>query len=284
MSRRENIGFDRRLDLAWLDAAAARSATDVAPEELRAYIWNLLDGVVNGDKVNSARGKTVTVLSHIWCEVPEGAVALRRRAFAQLISCTPDERLALHWAMMVGTYPVFIDAAAATGRLLMLQGNFTLAHLTRRLVTLWGERSTLSRAAQRIVRSMIQWGVLHDTSTRGMYSGVLRRRSIGPGVGMLLIEAVLVDADGASLPLEQLVGHPALFPFDVAVNAAHVRSAAQFRVHRQGLDSDVVELQAAAITKPTALDLPEALPGTVQVRGSDRPRRKVASSTRRRGS
>jgi hypothetical protein len=243
MNRRAHIGFDRRIALEWLDAAAAQAAAGAPTDEMRAYLWNLLDGAVSGDKFNSARGKTVTVLNHIWGEVPGPAASLRERAAAQLEGSTPDERLALHWAMMVGTYPVFTDTAAAVGRLLTLQGSFTLAHLTRRLVGVWGERSTLERAGQRIVRSMVQWGVLRDTATRGMYEAVPRRRKVGPAVGTVLIEALLVDAEEASLHLDQLTGHPAIFPFDLDVNASHVRGASQFRVHRQGLDSDFVELQ-----------------------------------------
>lgn len=243
MNRRANIGFDRRVDLEWLDAVAARAAAGAPTDEMRADLWSLLDGAVSGDKFNSARGKTVTVLNHIWGEVPWPAAPLRERAAAQLEGSTPDERLALHWAMMVGTYPVFTDTAAAVGRLLTLQGSFTLAHLTRRLVGLWGERSTLERAGRRIVRSMVQWGVLRDTATRGMYEAVPRRRLVGPAVGTVLIEALLVDAEEASVSLDQLTGHPAIFPFDLDVNASHVRGASQFRLHRQGLDSDFVELQ-----------------------------------------
>jgi hypothetical protein len=144
---------------------------------------------------------------------------------------------------MVGTYPIFTDVAAATGRLLTLQGSFTLAHLTRRLIGTWGARSTLERALQRIVRSMVQWGVLRDTATRGMYENATRRRPVGQAVGTVLIEALLVDAEEQSISFDQLIGHPATFPFDVALNASHVRGTAQFRVHRQGLDSDFVELQ-----------------------------------------
>jgi len=242
MNRRATIGFDRRIDLEWLDAAAAQAAAGASTREMRAYLWSLLEGVVSGDKSNSARGKTVTVLSHIWGEVPGPGASLRERAVAQLERSTPDERLALHWAMMVGTYPVFADTAAAVGRLLLLQGNFTLAHLTRRLVGLWGERSTIERAGQRIVRSMVQWAVLQDTTTRGMYEAVPRRRKVGPAVGTLLIEALLVDAEEASVSLDQLIGHPASFPFDLDLNASHIRGKSQFRVHRQGLDSDIVEL------------------------------------------
>lgn len=243
MNRRANIGFDRRIDLEWLDAAAAQAAAGAPTNEMRAYLWSLLDGAVSGDKFNSARGKTVTVLTHIWGVRPGPAAALRERAVAQLRESSPDERIALHWAMMIGTYPVFSDTAAAVGRLLTLQGNITLAHLTRRLAEVWGERSTLERAGQRIIRSMIQWGVLRDSAARGMYEAAPRRKKVGPAVGTVLIEALLADAEEASLPLVQLTGHPALFPFDLGVNASDIRGATQFRVHRQGLDSDFVELQ-----------------------------------------
>jgi hypothetical protein len=244
MNRRGTLGFDRRIDLGWLDAAAAQAAAGVPSDEMRANLWSLLDGTVSGDKTNSARGKTVTVLNHIWGTVPRSAASLQKRALAQLEGSTTDERLALHWAMMVGTYPVFTDTATAAGRLLALQGSFTLAHLIRRLVGVWGERSTLERAGQRIVRSMVQWGVLRNTTTHGKYETDPRRRKIGPAVGIVLIESLLVDAEETSIPLEQLTGHPAIFPFDLDLNANHVRSASQFRVHRQGLNSDFVELQA----------------------------------------
>jgi len=144
--------------------------------------------------------------------------------------------------MMLGTYPIFSDVTAAAGRLLMLQGQFTLTHLTRRLVDAWGERSTLERAVQRIVRSMIQWGALRDTATRGMYEKATVHRKVGPAVSKVLIEALLLDAEETSIPFAQLVGHPAIFPFDIDLSAGQIRDAPHFRVHRQGLDSDVVEV------------------------------------------
>jgi hypothetical protein len=244
MTRRATIGFDRRLDIEWLDAAAAQAADGASSAEVREYVWNLLEGVVSGDKSNSARGKTVTVLNHIWGDVPSGTLGLRDRAAQQLSTASTDERVALHWAMMIATYPVFTDVAASAGKLLTLQGSFSLAQLTRRLVRTWGERSTLTRAAQRIVRSMIEWGVLRDTETKGVYERAPSTRSIAPDVAILLVEALLVDAEEDSLPLDQLVGHSAIFPFEIALNASHLRSEPSFQIHRQGLDADFVELRA----------------------------------------
>ncbi len=239
MTRRAAIGFDRRIHIEWLDAVAAQAARSASGAELRDYLWNLLDDVISGD---SAHRKTVTVLNHIWGDVPRAADGLRTRALSRLTEATSEERLAIHWAMMVATYPIFTDVAASTGRLLALQGSFSLAQLTRRLVASWGERSTLTRAVQRIVRSMIQWGVLCDTQTRGVYEAASGVRKIGDGIGWLLVEAILIDAEASSIPLDQLVRHPALFPFDMQLTSVQLRSAHQFRVHREGLDSDFVEL------------------------------------------
>lgn len=127
----------------------------------------------------------------------------------------------------------------------MLQSSFTLAHLTRRLVASWGERSTVVRATQRIVRSMIQWGVLRDTLVKGVYEAVAPRQKIGPFLGTVLVEALLVDAEETSLPLDHLVAHPGLFPFDLSVGTFDIRATGRFQTHRQGLDLDFIELQAS---------------------------------------
>lgn len=70
MSRRKTIGFDRRLALDWLEATASRVAAGDSLEEVRAGMWEYLEGKVSGDKFNSDRGKTMTVLTRIWAKVP----------------------------------------------------------------------------------------------------------------------------------------------------------------------------------------------------------------------
>jgi hypothetical protein len=244
MSRRSTIGFDRRIDIEWLDAVAGKVAAGSSAEEVREFLWTLLDGAVTGDKVNSARGKTVTVLSHIWSQVPAQAVGLRDRALGLLSDVGAGDRLALHWAMVLGTYPLMVDVADAIGRLLALQGNVALSQLTRRLVETWGERSTMIRAVQRVVRSMVQWGVLADTDDLGIYVASGTPRRVAAPVAELLVEALLLDTDHQVMPVDQLVGNPALFPFKLELNGHQLRQASQFQVHRQGVDVDVVALAA----------------------------------------
>lgn len=245
MSRRSAVGFDRRIDLEWLDAAAGKVAAGAGPREVRAYLHELLDGVVAGDKRGSARWKTVSVLSHVWSQVPDEATGLRDRAASLLQEVGPAERLALHWAMVLGTYPFAVDVADAVGRLVSLQGSVALSQLTRRLVEAWGERSTMVRATQRVVRSMVQWGVLKDTADKGVYVQASAAPVVSGRVAEVLVEAVLLDSEQDVMQVDQLVGHPALFPFQVQIGVHELRSAKRFRVHRHGLDVDVVGLTGA---------------------------------------
>ena len=159
-----------------------------------------------------------------------------------LEECGPEERLGLHWAMMLARYPVFVDVAGTIGRLLGLQDSITLSVLNRRLAESWGSRSTLGRAVQRIVRSMIEWGVSEDTPLAGEYRAPDHRIQLGPEIGAVIAEALLQDAEGNAMALGVLISHPALFPFDVRAGVAELRNAKQFRVHREGLDADIVEL------------------------------------------
>jgi len=239
---RDIVGLDRRVDLEWLDAVACRVAAGEPQQEVRKFAFKLLEGAVRGSANNSARGKTVTVLCHIWSTVPKSCVALRDRAAKLLLEAEHDQRISIHWAMMTATYGFFEAVAEHAGRLLSLQGSFTLVQLTRRISEDWGERSTLSRAVQRIVRSMVQWGVLVDAQQKGVYRAADRPRIVTSSGCELLLESLLVNKGGSSIPVEQAERHPGFFPFTLCLSPYQLRVSPRFDVHRQGLDIDVVEL------------------------------------------
>ena len=142
--------------------------------------------------------------------------------------------------MLLAGFPFFADLTGAAGRLLGLQGTVPLSQLTRRIREGWGERSTMKNATQRLTRSLVQWGALQDTSTRGVYSSSARV-SQDPSAAALLLEALLVSRD-AQIAFEEAVRHPSLFPFEIRVLSRHLRSMDLFEVHRQGLDMDVVQM------------------------------------------
>lgn len=246
MTERKVVGIDRKLKVDWLDATAARVADGSSVEELREYLRDLLGDELSGRSFNSDLGKTITVLSHIWATVPDEATGLRDRALALLSNLDRANRLAVHWAMMVGTYPFALATAETVGKLLSLQEDFSIALLRRRLIDAWGDRAIVKNAAQRLVRTMVEWGVLDETDVRGAYKAAPQRIALEQPVACLLLEALLVASPKHAMPIDELVTHAATFPFSFSVNAHELRSVPTFRVDRQGLDVDVVGLASGS--------------------------------------
>lgn len=242
MKRAATIGFDRRLRQEWLDAIASKRTAGVAVPELRKFGHKLLRSECPADE---ARGKTLTVLFHLWVDVPASAVALRDGAGKLLLDVDPVHRIALHWGLGLATYPFFRDTADAAGRLLALQDSVSLAQIQRRLAERWGQRSTSQRAAQRIVRSWIDWGVLRESKQRGTYIASKPIGLAGP-LASWMVEAMLVGAEAESQAIAQVRKAPQLFPFDLKVSAHELRRAPRLAVHRQGVDEDVVMLRRSS--------------------------------------
>jgi hypothetical protein len=238
---RTTIGFDRSIDIEWLDAAAARVGRGESSVEIRKFLWDFLEDVVPGETHSSGRGKTLTVLTRIWVVVPEQAEPLKKAALRCIVSATGDERVAIHWAMVIGTHPFFCDVAANLGKLLTLNRQANRSQIKRRMTEAWGDRSTLERTIQQVLRSMVQWGLLRLGQDKGSLLAPFRRIPINDEVSELLLHAVLLG-HGHGLPLSQLTGHPALFPFDVRLNTATLRKSDSMLVQRQGNQADFVEL------------------------------------------
>ena len=105
----------------------------------------------------------------------------------------------------------------------------------------WGDRSTLERTIQHVLRSVRQWGLLREGPDKGSLIAPPRRIPVNDEIGELLFHAILLS-QGSGLPLSQLVSHPALFPFDVRLNATTLRQGRYMRVVRQGDQTDFVEV------------------------------------------
>ena len=241
MPDRTKIGFDRTIRAEWLDAAAARIAAGDPAEAARKFLWDFLEGVEPGTTNSSARGKTLTVLTRIWLMVPDEVQILRRCALKGLALADGENRLAIHWAMVIATHPFFFDVATHVGKLLVLHGQANRSQIKRRMTESWGDRSTLERTIQHVLKSMVQWGVLKPGSEKGSLVIARNPIQVSEEIAELLMHGAMLSQRRGML-LSQLVSHPAIFPFKLQVNAATLRKHPCFRVQRQGDQSDFVEL------------------------------------------
>lgn len=240
-SQKRILGFDRKISLDWLDATLHLVEQELSAGEIHTRLNSLLEGQLSGTSHNSARGKTKTVLMHIWVNVPDELVDFRNRAITLSKLHDHDKRVLLHWGMCLVTYPFFFDLALNIGRLLNIQEEISLLQLQRRMVENWGERSTLTRAVQRLIRNMIDWNILRESKQRGHYR--LASKILLNNHGNLaswLIEAFMLASDSEVRSFKTIIVNPVFFPFQFALSSSEFERNSKFEIIRQGLGEELV--------------------------------------------
>lgn len=236
------IGLDRRLPLEWMDAAAG--CTSQHPDNLRDCAGCVAARVFgSSDQPHTkAQRNDLTVLRRIWMEVPEHLRAHRCRALKHLDTLVGRDRLWIHWGMALGAYPFFRDVCTEIGSLLSLQADFRLSTLIRRVTDRYGGSSTLLRALQRLVRTLVGWETLVEGHRPGTYTPAGPLRQPSTEVACWLVQAALLASASPSVPVEALSSMPVLFPFDVHLGSRDLACAPELRLELRGLDRMVVEM------------------------------------------
>jgi hypothetical protein len=251
--RATQIGFSQRVRLEWLQRTAHlvlagndRVAIDGA---LQDYLHDKLS--IGGTAQRGNREKAITILLKIWVTVPADLEPLRDAGLDLLRRLPREDEIAVHWGMTMAAYPFWGAVATTVGRLLRLQGTATAAHVQRRVREQYGERDTVSRAARRVLRAFADWGVLAETSEKGVYQQGLSQTISDLGLIAWLVEASLHAGPNASAPLRALLDTSTLFPFRLAQVSAPQLAASSTRIEviRHGFEDDIVVLKQQAAMK-----------------------------------
>jgi hypothetical protein len=247
MRRKNQVGFSQRIQLGWLEQTAILFLAGNSKEEIQTTLQDILqDELSVGSNARwGNRGKSITLLLNIWVSVAPDIEELRDDGLKLFRQTPVSDHLPLHWGMSMAAYPFFGSVAETVGRLLQLQGNVVASQVQRRLREQFGERETVSRAARRILRCFIDWGVLQDTDNRGVYKPTPLKTIENSAIAAWLIEAILLAGDANSKPLQAIIQSPALFPFSVSLPIiSQLGENNRLELFRQGLDIDMVSLRA----------------------------------------
>ena len=245
--RASQIGIDRIIRLDWLEKTANLVIAGNTKTSINEILQDLLKNNLSGGKpgVRGSREKTITILMKIWLTVPRDLEALRDEGLQILQGLPRKDRIAVHWGMALAAYPFWGAVAAHTGRLLRLQGTAAAAHVQRRIKEQYGERETVSRSAQRVLRSFIDWNVLNETDDKGIYVRGNRYSIQDSRLIAWLVEASLHARANGSAAIKDLLDGPSIFPFRLAhVSAEHLASLSpRLDLLRHGLDDNLVMLR-----------------------------------------
>ena len=250
IGRQSQIGFSQRIRLEWFDQTAELVLAGNNKTAINDSLQDLLrDKVsVDGQAVRGNREKIITILLKTWLIVPSGLEELRDEGLSLLQGTNRKDRVAVHWGMVLAAYPFWGAVAAHTGRLLRLQGTAAAAHIQRRVKEQYGERETASRAARRVLRTFIDWGVLNETHDKGVYARGNQYSLHDPRLTAWLVEACLRARANESAALLDLLDNPSIFPFRIErTSAEHVVSLSpRLDILRHGLDDNLVMLREKA--------------------------------------
>ena len=243
MKRGGQIGFSQRIHLDWLEYTANLVLAGNPREEIVAALGERLKEKlsVGNQPERGNRDKAITILTKVWVTVPRELQSLRDEGLGHLQCRGPSDRMLVHWCMCMAVYPFFGTVAGAVGRLLRLQGTAGAAQVQRRLRERFGERETVARAARRILRAYIDWGVLLETDEKGLYRGTAKRVIDDAPLAVWAIKAMLFALGEDARSASALLGGPHLFPFDVTLPSMRELEASEvLEVSRHGLNHEVL--------------------------------------------
>lgn len=241
MTEGKGIGFNRKILLPWLDAAAAYRVDHDDELALRAAIEPI---VAHDVKSPTNLRKTVAILVNIWHHTAETESALHKwalNAFRETESVR--DRIWLHYGMTALAYPFFFETNAAIGQLSRYGDPFTTSQVRKQLAAEMGQLGSLDEAAGRVFFSMREWGILLPADTRNAYDvNRLRLAASCSALETWLLAIAIKRSPNEEIPFADLTRMPALYPFQFSVQLEDVRQSPWFEVQRQGLGLNMVRL------------------------------------------
>jgi len=251
MTRRtDQIGFSQRVRLEWLEKTANLVLAGNDKTAVYEALQELLKDKVSvcGHAERSNREKVITILLRAWLTVPNDLESLRVEGLELLRRVPRRDHLTIHWGMVMAVYPFWSGVAVQVGRLLRLQGSAAASHVQRRVREQYGERETVSRAARRVLRSYLDWGVLQETGTKGIYSSGTMLDVADSRLIAWLAETSLYARANGSAPLKNLIDSPNFFPFRISPihGESLVAASSRLEILRHGLDDDLIMLRRSS--------------------------------------
>ncbi|MBQ9405959.1 MAG: hypothetical protein IJU37_04355 [Desulfovibrio sp.] len=188
-------------------------------QELHAFLRHRKGNGSTGERSQRTRSFVVSNLMKIWASPAPELIPLRDATLAFLRE-NPSMTLAAHWAMISAAYPFWFNVARQTGRLLSIQDQVAKPQIIQRLKEHYGDRQTVSRYAQFVIRSCVAWGALQDSKAKGCYEKADLVYIAQPDMAILLLESALQATPTGRCAMGLLLNSPAFFPFKLPVMTA----------------------------------------------------------------
>lgn len=249
MGKRHNtIGIKQAIRYEWMQKAVNLLLSGLSQKEIRTelheYLGNRFGSGILGARSNEASSFAVTILMKTWI-TPDPILLPLHDALIDVIHQGGNVEKAAHWVMICASYPFWFNVARQTGRILALQDQVTMKQITSRMKEQYGDRQTVSRNVQFVVRSFAYWGVLDDTDAKGCYKKSAIESISDLNFTILMFEGALQALPEGKETLDLLLNNPAFFPYNLPLITGDFISQHNHRIDvvRYGLEDELLMLK-----------------------------------------
>lgn len=220
------IGFDRFIQLEWVEVALRVRAGTASMDELNAQLAAAGLG-------KEAQAKTRTKLNALSLDPRPDLVDFIDRGVRLFGSAGSAADVApFAWGAALAAYPYFGRVAEFTGRLTSIQGDCSVAEVHRRMSEVYGDREVTKRATQAVIQTQANWGAIARVEKGKRLVRLAARGLTDQQAVAWLVEAAL-RYQGRAMAVASLKSTAVLYPFVLDQPLAYVVA-----------NSDVLELRS----------------------------------------
>lgn len=222
------VGLARPLKIEWMNKTVDLLLEGKAPLDVKEELNEFLSFEI--DSPTSLR-KTRESLINTWVNNQEGTDDLRKTAL-QAYSEMRSKSLALHWCMLVASYPIFADISSLIGKVSTIEDTFSTMWIREKLYESWGERTTLDVPVKNILRTMVDFGTLEKVKT-GIYK-IKQQPILDDAIIRVIVLTILSLKQKAYYEITDLPLAPQMFPFVFDVTHEFIYNTGCFELSNFG--------------------------------------------------
>jgi hypothetical protein len=240
----KSVGLSRTVRLDWLDATVTLCMENCPPAEIRQQLDKLVEPAQPGPV---ERERIVDTLVRIWVKAEPGLKANAIALYPHLSS--REDRLWLHYGMILAQYPFFRLCAATLGQISRTEDTVNRKIIKDRVAAEMGNLGSIERAIERLFKTWVDWGILLPAENNLTF--IIFSRNIPAStleVEKWLLSCALSAHPSDAIPFADLVALPELFPFRFSISVDDLRQDKRFEVQRQAGGLEMVSRRFLLIT------------------------------------
>ena len=158
------VGLSRSLKLEWLNKTVELIIENNNEEQIKSELDYYLSFEIK-DLTNLMKTRNILIKSWIKNTTENGEL---RRIALKAYNNECSNKLALHWCMLLTSYPIFADVSSLIGKITNIQDTFTTAWIREKIFEQWGESATLLHSVPKILQTLKQMDII-ENEKNGVY-------------------------------------------------------------------------------------------------------------------